>query len=86
MIERIIEIAETAAYLSLENDLLKIRLPDGKSTTVPVAEYPKKKNGNTAVSGNTCWGKVLFKCSILFMQNIVLQEKILKNTSGISRI
>lgn len=50
MIERIIEIAETAAYLSLENELLKIRLPDGKSTTVPVSEIQCLLLSNPALS------------------------------------
>ena len=35
MTERIIEIAETSAFLSLENHLLKIRLAEGKLVTVP---------------------------------------------------
>ena len=38
MIERIIEIADTAALLSLENNLLKIKIPDKEVTNVPVAE------------------------------------------------
>ena len=38
MTDRIVEIADTAAHLSLENHLLKIRLPDGSSSTLPVAE------------------------------------------------
>lgn len=38
MTDRIVEIADTAAHLSLENHLLKIRLPDGRSSTLPVAE------------------------------------------------
>ena len=50
MIERIIEIAETAAFLSLENGLLKIRLPDGKSTTVPVSEIQCLILSNPALS------------------------------------
>ena len=50
MIERIIEIAETAAYLSLENELLKIRLPDGQSTTIPVAEIQCLVLSNPALS------------------------------------
>lgn len=36
--DRIIEIAETSAFLSLENHLLKIRLPAGAPVTVPVKE------------------------------------------------
>ena len=36
--DRIIEIAETSAFLSLENHLLKIRLPAGEPVTVPVKE------------------------------------------------
>lgn len=36
--DRIIEIAETSAFLSLENHLLKIRLPAGVPVTVPVKE------------------------------------------------
>ena len=38
MTDRIIEIADTAAFLSYENHLLKIRVPDGGVTTVPVSE------------------------------------------------
>ena len=38
MTDRIVEIADTAAHLSLENHLLKIRLPDGRSSTLPVVE------------------------------------------------
>ena len=38
MTDRIIEIAETSAFLSLENHLLKIRLPTGLPVTVPVRE------------------------------------------------
>ena len=36
--DRIIEIAETSAFISLENHLLKIRLPSGPPVTVPVKE------------------------------------------------
>ena len=36
--DRIIEIAETSAFLSLENHLLKIRLPSGPPVTAPVKE------------------------------------------------
>ena len=36
--DRIIEIAETSAFLSLENHLLKIRLPLGAPVTVPIKE------------------------------------------------
>lgn len=36
--DRIIEIAETSAFLSLENHLLKIRLPSGPPVMVPVKE------------------------------------------------
>ncbi len=38
MTDRIIEISDTAAYLSLENQLLKIQLPDRQTTMVPVSE------------------------------------------------
>ena len=38
MTDRIIEIADLAARLSLENKLLKISLPDSTSVTVPAAE------------------------------------------------
>ena len=50
MIERIIEIAERAAFLSLENNLLKIRFPDGKNTTIPVAEIQCLVLSNPALS------------------------------------
>lgn len=38
MIERIIEIAEQSAYLSLNNNQLTIRLRDNQTVTVPVGE------------------------------------------------
>ena len=50
MIERIIEIAERAAFLSLENELLKIRFPDGTETTVPVTEIQCLILSNPALS------------------------------------
>ena len=50
MTDRIIEIAVTAAYLSLENHLLKIRLPDGQSSSVPVAEIQCLILANPAIT------------------------------------
>ena len=50
MIERIIEIADQAAFLNLSNNLLCIRLPDGKSTTVPVGEVQCLILANPAVT------------------------------------
>ena len=50
MTDRIIEIAETAAFLSLENQLLKIRLPDGQTTLVPTAEIQCLILANPAVT------------------------------------
>ena len=49
MTDRIIEIADTAAYLSLENRLLKIQLPDRQTTTVPVSEIQCLILANPAV-------------------------------------
>ncbi|MBO5668200.1 MAG: type II CRISPR-associated endonuclease Cas1 [Lentisphaeria bacterium] len=56
MTDRIIEIAETAAFLSLENQLLKIRLPDGQTTLVPTAEIQCLILANPAI---TATGAVL---------------------------
>ena len=50
MTDRIIEIADTAAFLSLENGLLKIRLPDSKNITVPLAEIQCLILANPAVT------------------------------------
>ena len=50
MTDRIIEIAETSAFLSFENHLLKIRLPDGKIVTVPVGEIQCLVLANPAVT------------------------------------
>ena len=49
MTDRIIEISDTAAYLSLENQLLKIQLPDRQTTTVPVSEIQCLILANPAV-------------------------------------
>ncbi len=49
MTDRIIEIADTAAYLSLENQLLKIQFPDRQTTTVPVSEIQCLILANPAV-------------------------------------
>ena len=38
MTDRIIEIADTAACLSLSNQMLKIRCPDGRDVSIPTAE------------------------------------------------
>ena len=38
MTERIIEIAEQSAFLNLSNNLLSIRLKDGKTAEIPVGE------------------------------------------------
>ena len=38
MTERIIEIAEQAAFLNLSNNLLSIRIKDDPPVTVPVGE------------------------------------------------
>ena len=50
MTDRIIEIADTAAFLSLENGLLKIRLPDAKDVTVPLSEIQCLILANPAVT------------------------------------
>lgn len=50
MIERIIEIADTAAFLSLENNLLKIKIPDRGITTVPVSEIQCLILANPAIT------------------------------------
>ncbi|MBE6405707.1 MAG: type II CRISPR-associated endonuclease Cas1 [Lentisphaerae bacterium] len=50
MIERIIEIAEQSAYLSLNNNLLTIRLRDNQTVTVPVGEVQCLLLANPAVT------------------------------------
>lgn len=50
MIEHIIEIADTAAFLSLENNLLKIKIPDKDITTVPITEIQCLILANPAVT------------------------------------
>ena len=50
MIERIIEIADQGAFLSLENHLLKIALKDSRVTTVPLSEIQCLILGNPAVT------------------------------------
>ena len=50
MTERIIEITEQGAYLSLENHLVKISLKDGKTATLPVSEIQCLILGNPAVT------------------------------------
>lgn len=50
MTERIIEIADQGAFLSLENHLLKISLKDGRTTTVPVSEIQCLILGNPALT------------------------------------
>ena len=50
MIERIIEIAEQSAYLSLNNNLLTIRLRDNQTVTVPVGEVQCLILANPAVT------------------------------------
>ena len=50
MTDRIIEIADTSAFLSFENHLLKIRLPDSKTVTVPVGEIQCLVLANPAVT------------------------------------
>lgn len=50
MIERIIEIAEQSAFLSLNNHLLTIRLPNKQTVTVPVSEVQCLILANPAVT------------------------------------
>lgn len=50
MTDRIIEIADTAAFLSLDNGLLKIKLPTGDITSVPVSEIQCLILANPAVT------------------------------------
>jgi len=52
--DRIIEIAETSAFLSLENHLLKIRLPAGPPVTVPVKEVQCLILANPALTVTGC--------------------------------
>lgn len=50
MIERIIEIADTAAFLSLENNLLKIKVPEKEVTMIPISEIQCLILANPAVT------------------------------------
>jgi len=50
MTDRIIEIAETSAFLSLENHLLKIRFPVGNIVSVPVKEIQCLIISNPAIT------------------------------------
>ena len=50
MINRIIEIADTAAKLRLENSLLVVTCPDGGKTTIPIEEIGCLILANPAVS------------------------------------
>ena len=50
MIERIIEIADQSAFLSLNNNLLTIRLPDRQTVTVPVGEVQCLLLANPAIT------------------------------------
>ena len=50
MIERVIEIAEQSAFLSLNNHLLTIRLPNKQTVTVPVSEVQCLILANPAVT------------------------------------
>ena len=50
MIERIIEIADQSAFLSLNNNLLSIRLPDRQIVTVPVGEVQCLLLANPAIT------------------------------------
>ena len=50
MTDRIIEIADTAAHLSYENNLLKIQFPDDRKITVPVSEIQCLILANPAVT------------------------------------
>ena len=50
MTDRIIEIADTAAHLSLDNNLLKLKLPTGQCTTVPISEIQCLIIANPAVT------------------------------------
>ena len=50
MTDRIIEIADTAAYLSFENNLLKAKFPDGREISVPVNEIQCLLLANPAIT------------------------------------
>ena len=50
MTDRIIEIADTAAFLSLENHLLKVKLPTGSVSAIPVGEIQCLIVANPAVT------------------------------------
>lgn len=50
MTERIIEIAEQSAFLNLSNNLLSIRLKDGKTAEIPVGEVQCLILANPAVT------------------------------------
>ena len=50
MIERIIEIADQSAFLSLNNNLLTIRLPDRQTVTVPMGEVQCLLLANPAIT------------------------------------
>jgi len=50
MTDRIVEIADTAAFLSLENHLLKIRLADQRRITVPLREMQCLILANPAIT------------------------------------
>ncbi len=50
MTDRIIEISDTAARLSLYNKLMRINLPDGREVTVPAAEIQCLILANPAVT------------------------------------
>ena len=50
MTERIIEIAEQSAFLNLSNNLLNIRLKDGKTAEIPVSEIQCQILANPAIT------------------------------------
>lgn len=50
MTDRIIEIADTVAFLSLENNLLKIRIPEKNVVTVPIPEIQCLILANPAIT------------------------------------
>ena len=50
MTERIIEIAEQSAFLNLSNNLLNIRLKDGKTAEIPVSEIQCLILANPAIT------------------------------------
>lgn len=66
MTDRVVEIAETAARLSLENGLLKIRPPgDGSVTTVPVSEMQCLILANPAVTVTGALLSELAACGVM---------------------